>query len=141
MRGRGLWRRILWVGIVEGGKQGAWGRILNQPPSFKEPQLNPEQTQTNVENLSGEDYVGRVVQTARSCVIESIFISIFPQPQRPENVFAHVADRNFEARSVSNRTRASTCNSRAWIAHRNAALRVHSNVHTIMVGWTRVDRK
>jgi len=37
--------------MVEGEEQGAFGRILNQPPSFKEPQFNLEQTQVNVENM------------------------------------------------------------------------------------------
>ena len=53
-----------------GRKQEALGRVLNQPPSFKEPQFNLEQTQTNVENMWGEDqHVGRA---GRSPAIESI---------------------------------------------------------------------
>ena len=40
--------------MVEGGKQEALGRVPSQPPSFKEPQFNLEQTRVNVENMSGE---------------------------------------------------------------------------------------
>ena len=48
-----LCRRILWAEMVEGREQEALGRILNHPLSFKEPQSNLEQTQVNVENMSG----------------------------------------------------------------------------------------
>ena len=46
--------RLLWAVVVEGEKQEALRRIRNQPPPFKEPQVNLEQTHPNVENIPGE---------------------------------------------------------------------------------------